>query len=203
MTANMNSVLPNIKKEPKWLYYYYVTRDAINKESIMPSNINKAEALSKINELEKQIKELRVIVEKPEPPLSPLFIPNGKHYYYLNSMGGVGSGSVGAGTAHTNRPSFRTEQDAKDFAEAIAVMLELRVQPGVVPTLRGISQYYIKPNSNQKELRIEGWTSGNANLGFSAFCPPFASPQEGEAAIHKVGESRILAAMKTLAWCME
>lgn len=89
-------------------------------------------------------------------------------------------------------PVFRTQDQAKAFADAFQVMLELRAQPGIINPTPKIWAHFI---CYDRTLGAIVYSYSSSSEGFS---PAFANRECADAAMKNVGKGRIEAAFKTL-----
>ena len=102
----------------------------------------------------------------------------------------------GAGAIPTKSPVFNDYAKAQDFADAIQVMLELRMQPGhVKATIDGVMQWTISLKNDSLTYEAVVYTSNKA------FAGAFETAISAEQAITVVGYARIKKAIETLAGC--
>ncbi len=157
----------------------------------------------RLTKAETEIAEVKRLLAAGDITDNPVFVPReGDTYYDVHQefrpecqWSWRTEKTTGASDGHSRRPHFRSEQAAQAFADAFAVMLALRVQPGVVPLTteaQAIIQWH------QGNLLVSMLSS--RNLKESYVSPCFATREAAEAAMKKVGPERILKAMKTLAW---
>lgn len=161
--------------------------------------MNKQDALNRLSAIEKETEELRKIINAPNVPLNPVFIPDGC-YYYIHGLGGVmplgeKKETIYNGTSKSNRnASFRTNEAAENYAEAFKVMLELRACEGAIPH-PGKDEFVWTLNVGLNSKHVYASYQNGC-----VFAGVFASERLADAAILKVGRDRILAARKTLLW---
>ena len=91
-----------------------------------------------------------------------------------------------------------TLEGAGHWQEAFNVILELRACEGVVEAVALEHQYMIGADQYGERTYIDTVDNLNIKLG-KCFSPVFGRQKNATAAIDKVGEDRILQAMKTLA----
>lgn len=160
---------------------------------------SKAELQARLAELTKLIAECECGED------SAIFRPkSGERYHYLSGeLGGARHGeyfSPREGGVSYERPAFRTRDHAQAYAEALAVMVDLRAAKGVVAAKHGEWQYMIEAKTEGSGLRLEVRKRRDRSVKFSrSFSPTFANENDAQAAIQSVGGDRILKAMKTLA----
>lgn len=103
-------------------------------------------------------------------------------------------------TMYPTNPAFRDEQSASAFAEAFQVMLELRACEGVVPAKHNKWLWVAVTESGDIRACL---TPNFGSMLAGCFAPCFDTKEHAQAAINKVGEDRILRAIKTLVFAKE
>lgn len=171
--------------------------------------MNKQDAQQKLDEAKKLISECQAILDKPDAPVNPVFVPlAGDAYSYTRQIGGFGGNTILTSMRYltddvkVSAVAFRTEQAAKDYAEAFQVMLELRACDGVVPRKGPLEQYHYITISSAKHRHDSLSCSAiyGASYTIGSISPAFNSRADVEFAINKVGMQRITKAFATLAW---
>lgn len=173
---------------------------AIDKDNQMTNNtINKEEALKRLAELKAKTAELEAIINKPDTPINPVFVPAlSEEWAFIshNTQRGM-YGYTTSARYPTAAAAFRTLEAARAYGEAFQVMLELRAQPGVVQYKLGDAQNLILYSSKPNALYVSCIVT---DIKFDRFSPSFDNIFDAQEAIKVVGEDRIIKAMKTLAW---
>lgn len=153
---------------------------------------------SRIDELQAELDRVKAADNE-----NPVFKPNRSDvYFYLNNLGGDHRGSNVCKSSHTvwggESIAFRTHEAAEAWADAIKVMLELRVCDGVVPVNKAGSAWMVK--SDCCYIPIAGKVDFVDTALNHCFSPTFCDQKSCEAAIRIIGNVRIIKAMETLAW---
>lgn len=166
--------------------------------------MNHTDALTKLAQLEKETKELRAILEKPESAGSLLTKPvPGKHepFWFLSeSDDGLlllpheGQSSTSSKEFYKVGNIFQSEAIAQAYAEAIDTMLLLRHQDGTEEITAKI-QYVIEPNDSIHGVYIENWLTTWCKLRLISPC--FVTEEAAQSAIATIGAERILRMFKT------
>lgn len=170
-----------------------------NKPMSVLDQIEKTKA--QLAELEKQYKAEQEAKEGNNPHVTT-YGKTERCYAYIRQLGGLGSGITcldikGYSNQHnTNTPVFKDEKAAKDWAEALQVMIELRVQPGACSYHidRKIHYYCVDVNLDGV-IMVMDWNNPS-NMLFSGY---FVDAKAAQAAIDAVGKERIRKAAHTLA----
>ena len=154
--------------------------------------INKQDALKKMQELEKQVQELKAIIEAPEPKNAVLLCKTGQgkepiHYLFVEGLK-IKGGTTGYYNLAVPTPVFSTKQIADAYADMFNVMLELRACEGVTDTWTTHSTIIGRCGSTL-------YASDGDTISIS---PKFERPYFAEDARNKVGKERIIKAYKTL-----
>lgn len=163
----------------------------------------KRRAAAAIAERETQLAELKKRAFEEELP--PVFRPSPDDDFYTIFQAPI-TGRIFAlargGRSRDAVRGFRTRYTANAYADAFNVLLELRTCEGVVPARNGVWQWQICVNAFSDGLTNEESDSLWKKLE-NCFSPCFDTEEHEIAAREKVGDARILRAMKTLAWAKE
>lgn len=151
-------------------------------------------------QLQKKIKELQAQVDampdEPKPTGNPhVFVPKeGEEYSVATRYNGMFSGIDGyRNTSKGEKPAFRTKEAAEAWADALNVMLELRVQPGACSYED--TEWFIVVDHYGKIREVHNPLTLNS-ITLSGM---YENQESAQAAIKAVGVERIRKAAVTLA----
>ena len=173
------------------------------------NNLDRKEAELRLAEMEKQIEELRAMINKPDS--EPSLITVSDKFYVLYGRGI--SGTFRASECHISdglseidslAAIFETEEQGNAYGVAIATLAELRRQPGTItPFDRGAGDddknWVIIPELSDDDrvstVRVVYWnTKVNA---MACISPVFRSRELAEAAIARIGPATLAQMFKT------
>ncbi|OWT55252.1 hypothetical protein [Candidimonas nitroreducens] len=168
--------------------------------------MNKIEALSRLTALEGEAKQLRAIIEAPEPGPSLLTEPrpgSGDKYWEINNFGGqLASMSCEALDEHQQRYQhgtiFQTKGLAAAYARAIDTMLRLRHQPGTEsPSNKIQATIEVERGDDQSVASIYVTVREDVCNKTRGISPCFDTKEHAQSAIDTIGADRILEMFKT------
>ena len=178
-------------------YAYHLKYQKFEQKEI-PMNIDKQEAMKRIENMQVELKKLQEIVNAPDTSPNGISRVQARATFYALWQGRSGVSftpfTADASIPPTDKPVFTNREAADRWAKAIEVMLELRAQPGVAKGMIGSQQYVIYLSEDMK-VKVDLVT-----LGKDRISPAFVSYAYANKAMLAVGQERIKSAIKTLAW---
>lgn len=145
-------------------------------------------------ELTEQAKRLREELSAMEAKIKAMPDEPVKPKSLLSKEKAVDASSVWNIRNHLAFDSCESYDQAEEYGAAFSTMIELRRQPGTVPTftLSGINQAFIFPTS--QGVSVQQFSTSK----YGMISPGFENPAAAEAAIKALGEDRLLQMFKTL-----
>lgn len=172
----------------------------------MTTTINKTEALARLTALEAEAAALREILSKPDRKASLLVKPEAKsqgNFWRVFNDGLLGLLAVRRDASVFSDDDlaksdnvFQSKALASAYAEAFETFLALRHCEGTEAVAHEKTQFTIEPaEARNPSLMVDSWVGLGCKM--RRISPMFATREDAQAAIDKLGADRILKMFRT------
>jgi hypothetical protein len=156
---------------------------------------NKAEAISRIEAIEKELQELKKVVEQEDKAEVDCLIASpvenhGEHFFIMDDDNSFSAESCGS--YHQVGMHFADAEQCKLYAEALTTFILLRKQPGSEAAVSGKEQWTFQPEG----ATLESLYCNEYEYKICSISPWFSSEKAAYEAIKSLGAERILSMFK-------
>jgi hypothetical protein len=155
--------------------------------------------IERLKQLEAELAavKLQIAAEARAPGFKKAAAGDTYHRIYQDFDGSFKTSANTGAPAFSRRPLFGNKTQAMDFANAIQTILEMRIQPGMMVPEPHETSVVVIP---QRNGTIKYQSSKCTDAIPSTIYARFKTVEAAKAAVAAVGETRVIAAAKTLAF---